>query len=525
MANIAAEYRAGRLSEFFRWGVQNLAQVQVHSPLRADLSRAELVAALRQYHQDLGTLNAAVEMQLERLSHPQSRVVVTGQQAGLLTGPSYSVHKGADAVLLARQLHCEEAPVLPVYWVASQDHDAAEVASTTLLDRNEVLHRLTLDLPQGLPVGRVMWQADWTVQVMNLLDAFDAPDQHRQAVKARVKSAINGGGSYADVFARLIHGLLGASAALPDGLLVLDPLHPALARLMAPALERELQDPLLSSARIEEAAQRLQALGFVPQLRRPPGATNLFLEEQDGGRRLLRVGENEFFTDGGHHYALADLQELLHAEPTRLTPAAGLRPIIQDTLLPTLAFVVGPGEIAYGAELREVYPLHGLEQPLLWPRLSVTWLEPNVARLLRRFGASAAQLQADPEGVLGRALAQEQGAAALSLSTLDGVQAQLQQLTESVAQLDPTLVRPAQRTQQRTLARLAHLQSQATRALARAEDDRSGQLTRLKKHLLPLGHPQEREMNFLTYLLKHGQKPLELLLGLPAGYAGEVEIP
>ena len=262
----------------------------------------------------------------------------------------------------------------------------------------------------------------------------------------------------------------------------------------------------------------------MPQLRRPAGATNLFVEEDDGQRRLLRFDGQTFSTDA-RAYTRAELRAQLDADPTRLTPAAGLRPAIQDALLPTLAFVVGPGEIAYGAQLKEVYPLHGLQQPLLWPRLSVTWLEPNVARLLRRLHATAAEVQADPEGVLGRALAREQGAGAVASGRLQALEAELEQLITDLAQLDPTLVGAAERTRRRTLPRVAHLQRQAASALARAEDERSGQLTRLNKHLLPNGVPQEREMNFLTFLLKHGETPLRQLLALDAGFVGEVEIP
>lgn len=515
--NVAADYRRGELGDFIRLGPGDLAAAQAE--LRPDVDRAALAAALRAYHADLGTLDGHVEAALIRLAHPASRVVVTGQQAGLLGGPAYSVHKAADAALLARQLDREEAPVVAVFWVASQDHDAAEVASTTLLDHSEQIHRLTLDLPSGVPVGRIPWRAEWTAQVRALLEAFDAPAEHKAAVLARVEQALGLGGSYADVFARLIHGLL-ASA----GLLVLDPLHPALARLMAPAIARELADPLASSERIEAAAARLTQAGYVPQLRRPAGATNLFLEEDDGGRRLLRFDGKQFQT-AERPYTREDLLARLDADPSRLTPAAGLRPAVQDTLLPTLAFVVGPGEIAYGAELREVYPLHGLAQPLLWPRLSVTWLEPNVARLLRRLGASAAEVQRDPEGVLGRSLAAERRAGALSLRRLEDLEEQLRALSDELGALDPTLEGAAERTRRRTLGRVAHLQTLAARALARAEDERSGQLTRLKKHLLPLGIPQEREMNFLTFLLKHGQTPLRQLLALPAGFVGEVEIP
>lgn len=515
--SIAGAYRAGSLREFIRLppdGLQaGLAEV------RPDVNRAALADALRAYHRDLGTLDASVEALLERLAHPASRVVVTGQQAGVLTGPAYSVHKGADAALLARQLDTEAQPVVALYWVASQDHDAAEVAGTTLLDLSERLHRLTLNLPAGRPVGRLEWQPSWTAQVEALFDEFDAPAPHRERVRARFRAASRPGGSMADVFARLIHGLLGAA-----GLLVLDPLHPALARLMAPTLARELTQPLLSSERIEEAARRLEGAGFTPQLRRPAGATNLFIEEDDGQRRLLRFDGKAFHTEAGT-YTRDALLAVLDADPSCLTPAAGLRPVVQDAVLPTVAFVVGPGEIAYGAQLREVYALHDLKQPLLWPRLSVTWLEPNVARLLDRLNATAAQVQADPEGVLGRALAGERQAGALSMERLQALNAQLGALTREIGGLDVTLEGAAERTRARTHARIAHLQHLAIRALARQENDRTGQLTRLKLHLLPHGIPQERSMNFLTYLLKHGDVPLDMLLALPAGWQGEVRIP
>ncbi|WP_027460828.1 bacillithiol biosynthesis cysteine-adding enzyme BshC [Deinococcus murrayi] len=514
---IAAAYRAGELPAFFRLTPGDLARAASES--RPDVDREALAEALREYHRDLGTLDAHTEMLLERLTHPASRVVVTGQQAGLLTGPAYSVHKGADAALLARRLHREDAPVIAVYWVASQDHDAAEVASTTLLDHAETLHRLTLDLPGGVPVGRVRWRAEWTAEVEALLERFETAAPYREAVRARVARAVAGGGSWADVFARLIHGLLA-----PAGVLVLDPLHPALARLMAPTLARELEDPLAGPARIEAAAERLRAAGFEPQLRRPAGATNLFLEEEDGGRRLLRV-EGGRFSTGTREYRREDLLGLLAADPSRLTPAAGLRPVVQDALLPTLAFVVGPGEIAYGAQLSGVYEGHGLNQPLLWPRLSVTWLEPNVARLLARLGATAAEVQADPEGVVGRALARERGAAAASAERLAKLDAELRALADELGALDPTLVGAAERTRLRTTARVARLQRLAVNALARQEDDRTRQLTRLRRHLLPGGVPQEREMNFLTYLLKHGEEPLRMLLALEPGTRAELRVP
>nr|WP_245557564.1 bacillithiol biosynthesis cysteine-adding enzyme BshC [Deinococcus peraridilitoris] len=511
--SIAQAYAAGELSDFFGCSPADLNSTRT---ARRDVDRAGLSEALRAYHRDLGTLDRSVETQLARLAHPNSRVVVTGQQAGLLTGPAYSVHKGADAVLRARSLDQDEAPVVAVYWIASQDHDAAEVASTTLLDMNEALHHLTLDLPLGVPVGRIPWREEWTHEVEALLERFAAPEAHRLWLGAVLRAAMREG-SYADVFARLVHSLLGEF-----GLLVLDPLHPALTALFAPALARELDRPREGPQRIEEAARALEARGYVAQLRRPEGATNLFLEGEDGQRRLLRW-DGRFF-EADRRYDRQQLQRILESNPGRITPAAGLRPILQDSILPTAAFVVGPGEIAYCAELRGVYDLHGVPQPVLLPRLSVTWLEPPVVRLLQRFGLTAAAFQAAPHDALGSALARERGAAALAEDRLGILEREFSQLMQEIGNLDPTLSGAVQRTRERTLTRLIRLQSQARRALIDAEQTREGQVGRLYAHLLPRGVAQEREMNFLTYLLKHGRAPLKRLMTLAPGWTGPVEI-
>ncbi|WP_189643702.1 bacillithiol biosynthesis cysteine-adding enzyme BshC [Deinococcus piscis] len=531
---MAAAYRRGALHHFFaqarsqgtprEWLQEWRDAGGASSRLDAE-QRTALVAALREYHAHLGLLTPATTAALDALAHPAARVVVAGQQAGLLTGPAYAVHKAADAALLARELGTEDAPVVGVFWIASQDHDAEEVAWVSLLDLEERLWREVVDLPGGSPVGRVPWQPEWTAALRQLLADVAAPEPHRRAVMNRLDAAtqpLADGGvpGWADVFARLMHGLLGGA-----GLVLLDPLFPALARLMAPTIARELGRPLEGPARIEAAAERLSALGLTPQLRRPAGATNLFLEGEDGGRRLLRFSGDTFSTDDGREYSLTELLDVLERDPSRITPAAGLRPVVQDALLPNLALILGDGEIAYLAQLGGVYELHGVRQPVVWPRLSVTWLEPNVARLLRRLGATAAGVQADPAGVLGRSLAAERSISAVSQERLAALAGEWAALSTELAALDPTLERGSERARQYTERHFAALQQRAMAALARQEDTRSGQLSRLSLHLLPHSKPQERELSFMTYLLKHGPVVLDLLLSQRAGAQAEVEIP
>ncbi len=511
--SLPAAYRKGELGDFFEFSPQ---QVEAALSAPRDVDRPALCAALRAYHAELGTLSAGVEAQLARLAHPNSRAVVTGQQAGLLGGPAYSVHKGADAVLLSRHFSQEDRPLVPIYWVASQDHDAAEVAGTTLLDMQETLHRLKLELPAGVPVGRISWRPEWTAEVLDLLSRFEAPEAHKARVRDLLEWAM-AGGSYADVFARLMHALLGG-----EGLLLFDPMHPALAPLFAPAIARELSDPLAGPARVEAAAAKLEARGFEPQLRRPPGATNLFLEGEDGVRRLLRFEGGVF--EAERRYSGADLLGVLTHDPARLTPAAGLRPTLQDGVLPTALLVAGPGEISYGAELRGVYALHGVTPPLWWPRLSVTWLEPPVARILGRFGLTASEFQRDPEETLGGALLRLRGAQGQVAGRIEQLEATFGALAQEMRALDPTLVGAVERTEHKVSARLERLRAQAGRALLRSEDERSGQVGRLRLHLLPNGAAQEREMNFLSFMLKHGDAPLGKLLSLEPGWTGELTL-
>jgi len=495
---------------------------------KTSVDRAALKSALERYHTDLGTLNeregkrehpraAMLQKQLERLSSTNSRVVVAGQQAGLLGGPAFSVHKAVDAILLARALNTEEVPVLPIFWVASQDHDALEVRSTTLLDMDEQIYHLTVALPEGVPIGDIALELDWVESVLQALEPFSAPEAHKKGVLEQIRKAASGARTFADWFSRLIHELLAES-----GLIVLDPMHPALAELFKPALMQELENPLEGPQSIEKMALNLLERGYTPSLRRPEGSTNLFLTGDDGQRRLLRFEKGSFYADRA--YSRAELEGILEKGARRITPAAGLRPVLQDTVLPTVAVVLGPGELAYATQLRDVYELHGLEQPLLWPRLKVTWLEPPVTRILNKYGLSAGTFQANPKGSLERILLERSGSKANLQGHLEHFKADFAAMLKQIGKLDPTLERPIEKAQSQAENTVQRLGEKLGRALYTRENESERQFERLERHLLPLGHPQERELNFLSLMMKHGPVVLERLLAQTAGANVELEL-
>jgi len=500
--DLRTAYLAGSLGEFFELAPGDTAAAL---DLRRDVDRQALAAALRPHAERLGAPEAVLRS-LERLAHPRAMAVVTGQQAGLLTGPMYTLAKAMTAVRLAARLDSEDRPVVPVFWVASQDHDVAEVDHAYLLDASETLRRAEVPLPEGVAVGRIPLRRE-TVAAVAASVAHHTPRPPCEAeVLALVEEAASVSRTYSDWFSAQLYRLLGDT-----GLVIVDPLETEVARLFAGLLERELDEPLEGPARVNEAGRRLRQLGFAPQLGRAEGATNLFVElpGEDGlpRRHLLRV-EDGAFVAGGARLGADDLRRRLRDDPTSVTPAAGLRPVVQDALLPTAVSVLGPGELAYVAQLRGVYELHGVPMPLAWPRATVTVLEPAAARLLRRHGLTAARLMADPDGELERVLLERHGAASAFNRAVNELEAAFDELMAHVDGIDPTLRGTVKRGRWHLEATVSRLRGKAAAALARRDAETKRQFERLRAHLLPLGQPAERVLSPYSHALKLGFAPL-----------------
>jgi len=481
------------------------------------VERGALSAALGRQAHKLGAPEAVFE-NLERLAHPESRVVVTGQQTGLLLGPLYTLSKALSAVSLARRLSTEARPVVPVFWLAAQDADSSEIDHAYLLDLGERSHHLTLPLPEGVPAGRIPLPAAWVEGVIRELRTFRGPEAYRLEVADLLRRAAARAETFADWFGALLYELLGT-----HGLIVLNPLEPDLARFFVPVLRAELAEPLRSGATINAAATALRVLGHTPQLGRAAGATNLFLEE-GGRRRLLRWDGQTFATDA-RTYTREELLACLGADPTRLTPAAGLRPVTQDAALPTAATVVGPGELRYFAQLRGVYEQHGVAMPLIWPRATVTVLEPPAARILDKFGVSAAAVQRDFGGVRDRALLELHGHKLAFDNRLKALQNLSRSLKEHVSAIDPTLEQPVARAEADLREIFVRLEAKSAAALAARDDVYTRQFGRLQAHLLPEGTPQERLVSPFSFFLKFGvRNVMDAFSALPAEGDHEVRV-
>lgn len=496
--DITARYRGGRLNSFFNLSPGDAdAALSLHRPC----DRSGLSASLDAYARRLSAPRAAREA-IARLAHPKSRAVVAGQQTGLLLGPTYTLVKAVAAVKLARQLDTDERPVIPIFWLASQDGDTAEVDHAFLLDLREQLTRVWLPLPRGVPVGRIVLDRRWVSSVTEQLAVLDVPDHYRAECLELLDEGAQGAVTPSDWFGSLLYKLLG-----PSGLVVVNPIERDVATLALPTLKREIADPLTSARLINDAAARLADLGEAAQLGRGQGSTNLFVEEDDGRRRPLKFHAGSFSTERTVYHT-EELLALCEDDASRVTPAAGLRPVVQDALLPTAITVVGPGELGYFAQLKGVYDAHQVEMPLIWPRPTVTVLEPPVKRIIRKFGLELDELVRDFEAVRCRTLNELHGHGVKFEEARGALEHAMAQMLEQIRPVDPTLQRTVSRAGERIARNVELIEAKAGRALAERDDIYSRQFQRLERHLFPAGAPQERSLSPFSFFLKFGIEPV-----------------
>ena len=456
-------------------------------------------------------LDHATHEHIEALHGHETVAVVTGQQVGLFTGPLYTPYKTITALQLATRLADETGrPVVPVFWLEGGDHDLDEVASAHVLRHNEHValryggHTLPARGNLG-PVGRLRL----TPHIEHLIDRLDEtlpPSDFHDRVLALVREAYRPGTTLLDAFARLMRGLF------PDaGLVFLDPDDERLKRLAAPLFRREIEDYETAHARLADASDALEADGFHAQVRTRP--TNLFLLDDDGRHALDADGDGFRLRDRDVAYTRDELLDLLDAEPGRFSPNVVLRPLVQDWLLPTAAYVAGPGEIAYFGQYKGVYEWAGVPMPIIYPRASVSLVESKVQKVIDRYGFDVAALDEDCGRLFQQIVLDEMeiDVGVVFKEAMRHVHEAINSLKPEIEKVDRTLVGTAEATRAALLKEMDKLQARVVRAEKQQHEAVCQQLEKAQANLYPGGTPQERAITVLYFLNKYG---LDLLARL-----------
>jgi len=457
----------------------------------------------------------AVLANIERLKNGAA-AVVTGQQVGLFGGPLFTLLKAATAIRKAQDAtKLSGREHVPIFWLASEDHDLEEVDQVSLLSKKEV-EKLTLGLDgsKPLPVGSLIL-GDRTDEGRHRLEAEleRASDLlHWAPICDLLRECYAPGATFAGAFGRLLTKVFAAY-----GLIVMDASSSDFHSLGAPTLRAAIEHADELEAGLLARTQELEAAGYHAQVLITPGHSLLFLiDAETGARQPLRRTADNGWKAGAKLYTTAELLAILDAEPERLSPNALLRPVFQDTILPTAAYIGGPAEIAYFAQSAVAYQqILGRITPLL-PRLSATLVEPAVAATLAAQEISFPQVL---EAKTIEALALRLGARAMPIAAKrklaaagNAMDTELTALTEYMAAMSADLGRAAVVSANKMRYQMDRLRRMAADFEVQKEASLTKQATTIMLNLLPDGHLQERVLGGIWFLARHGDTLPALLV-------------
>jgi bacillithiol biosynthesis cysteine-adding enzyme BshC len=489
-----APFFAGNPADADAWEAA-IARVQVH-PRRREEVAALVAAQQRRRGAPLEAVAAA-----SRLADPRTVAIVTGQQAGLFGGPMFTLLKAITALKLADETaRTSRVPTVAVFWVDAEDHDWDEVSTCAVLDADLQRRTVALGRPPGAgeaPVAAVRLDASVTSAV-DALEAVLEPTEFSPTLFARLRSAYRPGSGMADAFGCWMEMLLGER-----GLVVFDASDPAAKPLAAEVFARELQEPGRTSALAARAGQELVGRGYHSQV--VPHLDSVALFHLDGGRQPIRV-ENGTVRAGAVTRAAAEWARDAAEHPEHFSPNVLLRPLVQDTVFPTVCYVPGPNELAYQAQLGPVYGHFGVPMPLYFPRATLTLLDSAGAKFLDRYAIPFESLQADDEAALNRLL-EAQLPATVERALQDASRAvggAMESLIAAVPAIDPTLEGAARSTLGRMQHELQSLHAKTIQAAKKRDETLRRQFRRTRAQAFPDSHPQERAIGHVYFLGRYG---------------------
>src|SRR5271157_5143033 len=470
-----------------------------------DLDRQSRVAdALEKQNRAWGASEATLR-NIERLREG-AFAVVTGQQVGLFGGPLMSLFKIASALALARQVQQSGVDCVPVFWLATEDHDLEEVNQSLFLTHDFQLVPFKADTAgtAGAPVAHIRFAEgtnELVAQAANLLGESLAADYLRESYVE--------GETFSNAFAKLYTRLFAG-----HGLILLDPADPELHRIAAPFLV----DALHRSAELDQAVlernRELTGAGYHEQVKVTRESTPLFALVD--GRRVPIHRANGNYAIGTERLSGEDLEKRVAAAPENFSANVLLRPVLQDYWLPTLAYIGGTAEIAYFAQAAVLYEkLLGRITPIL-PRMSATLIEPRIERLLLKYEVELPELF-HGECELRDCIAARSLPSELKMDFERGrlaVEEAMQRIGESLHRLDPTLVEAAERAASKVGYQVNRLEKRAAQAELRRSEILARHAAQIENALYPNKSLQEREIAALHFYANHGPELINRLVDL-----------
>ena len=461
----------------------------------------------------------------ERLDQADALVVTTGQQPGLFTGPLYTVYKALSAAALARQLEAAwRRPVIPIFWSAGDDHDFAEANHAAWPAADGSVHRVTLRERAADAALTPSYREVLGPEVEPALAALAEdlpPSDFREATLDWLRTHYRPDATLAAAYQGALAELLA-----PSGILVLDSTHPAVKHAAAPLLLRAAAMAAVLDDELSERHGELTRQGRDPGVTVGDGATLVMVEAGQGRDRLVLAKEGFTTRRSGERFDTAALDRIAEESPERLSPNVLLRPVVESAILPTVAYVAGPGELRYLSLTPPLYRALEVPRQQPVPRWSGVLVEPKVTRVLEKFGLELDDLLTPGHAVEARVVRDQlPDTAAAALERLRReIERLYGELGGVATEIDPTLAKPIESFRNQALSGTHDAERKLVQHLKKRQATELAQLSRARTAVLPDGKPQERVFTIAPYLSRYGPAILPAIADeVNRWYAGALE--
>lgn len=464
-------------------------------------NRQVLVQDLIKYNTSLEASAETLE-NIEKLRDSQTVVVATGQQAGIFTGPLYTVYKAITAVKLAEQLKKKGIPAVPVFWIASEDHDFREVNHIHLQGLDGGVEEITLSGGENgyHPIEYVRIELTRLLQLIDQLEEHIPSTEFKDSLLTLLRNSAEKSDSLTRWFGRLMAWLFAK-----QGLVLFNPLLNGMREKVGLMLSSFCVHRREMAELLEKREQTIQSLGYHLQVKREESQINLFALREKGRVALFEQNGRVLTRQGEDLGTVQETAERIKRHPEQYSPNVITRPLLQEMLLPTVMQVCGPGEVSYFGQLMTLYPLFKLKPPVLYPRPSVTLLEPRMVRYLKKYSLTEKELF----NINGARLSYLEEKEEISIPQLfesleETVQREYETIKEQLMHISSQLGSLTDTNRNIVLKDIAYLRGKAQEELKEKHEVALGHFYKLENACHPVNELQERIYNIFPYIIKYG---------------------
>lgn len=504
ITKLFSDYLNGQITEYFKYDFRNRGDIERVAALviQGNYDREKLLSIILDNNRRLGCTQRTLE-NIELLRRTDTLCVFSGQQATVCASPMYTVNKALSSVKLARQYQEKLGrPVVPCFWVATDDHDFEEVRHANFLTRAGELLTATFNPkrdPSGLPAAEIIFD-DGIADFHRSVEKALIDTEFKKPLLELTGEIYAPGHKLSEAFARMLNHFLGEW-----GIVLVDPNFPGLKDFFKPVFAREIREHSLTHNLYEERSKSLLSRGYHAQVHKTGENLNIFYFDKKRSNLVIRGSEFSADSDS-KRFSREELLDIVDKSPWRFSSNVLLRPIAQCAAFPTVAQVVGPSELAYFAQITPLFDFFGVPVPIIHPRSGLTIVEPHIAKVMHRYDITVASLRNDPEavisGVIDKLFPSEIANAVADFQ--ERVKHELEDYALSVKESDPEEYNHLVNFKRHVDYELKQLRKRLKASHKKRHDNVISQIRKACAFLFPANKLQERVISPLYYADKFG---------------------